>query len=233
MIQSVILLNQLWSFLCYQEQSERPGINVNTSQAVSDTLLKNAFPSTYTAKAINKGDEAELLKAAKLLDQVALSQIFDQYAPLLYSYVLRLCRDPELADQIVGDVFSKLLDKLSDGKGPQSNLRSYLYQIAYHLFIDQTRYNKNITPIEIVEYMRGEENTLQDEIENRALLDTVLLAINNELTTDQRHVIILRFLEGLDLKETSKVIGKSVNNVKVLQSRGIDKLRKVLGLQSK
>ena len=206
---------------------------MNTSQAVSDTILKNAFPLTYSAGNTNKGDEVALLKAARELDQVALAQVFDLYSQPIYSYLLRLCHDPEQADQIVGDVFSKLLEKLSEGKGPRTNLRSYLYQIAYHLFIDQTRYNQNIAPIEIVEYLKGDPDSVQEEIENRALLDTVLLAINNDLTEDQRHVIILRFLEGMDLKETAKVVGKSVNNVKVLQSRGIEKIRKVLGLQLK
>ena len=206
---------------------------MNNTQVVSDTILSSAFPPTYSAKVTDKGDETSLLKAARELDQVALAQIFDLYASPIYSYLLRLSHDSELADQIVGDVFSKLLEKLVDGKGPRTNLRSYLYQIAYHLFIDQTRYNQHIAPIEIVEYFSGNSDTVQDEIENRALLDAVLLAINNDLTNDQRHVIILRFLEGMDLKETAKIVGKSVNNVKVLQSRGIEKLRKVLGLHSK
>ena len=206
---------------------------MNNTQVVSDTFLKNAFPSTYSAGIVDKEDEDALLKAARRLDQVALSQIFDIYAPVIYNYVLRLCRDPEQADQIVGDVFSKLLEKLSEGKGPRTNLRSYLYQISYHLFIDETRYSQHIAPIEIVEYFRGDSDSVHEEIENRALLDTVLLIINNDLTNDQRNVIILRFLEGLDLKETAKIVGKSVNNVKVLQSRGIEKLRKVLGLHSK
>ena len=206
---------------------------MNNTQVVSDTILSSAFPPTYSAKVTDKGDETTLLKAARELDQVALAQIFDLYASPIYSYLLRLCHDSELADQIVGDVFSKLLEKLVEGKGPRTNLRSYLYQIAYHLFIDQTRYNQHIAPIEIVEYFSGDSDTVQDEIENRALLDAVLLAINNDLTNDQRHVIILRFLEGMDLKETAKIVRKSVNNVKVLQSRGIEKLRKVLGLHSK
>jgi len=200
-------------------------------QAISDTLITNAFPFPHVAATTNVKDEAELLKAAKRLDQTALTAIFDQYAPAIYGYILRLCHNPEQADQIVGDVFSKLLDKLADGKGPRTNLRSYLYQIAYHLFIDQTRYNQHIAPIEIVEYLSGDPTTVQDEIENRALLDTVLLAINNDLTIDQRHVIVLRFLEGMDLKETANILGKSVNNIKVIQNRGLEKIRRVLGLQ--
>jgi RNA polymerase sigma-70 factor (ECF subfamily) len=203
---------------------------VNTTQTLTDTLLNSAFPSTYPTVPV-KTDEAGLLKAATKLDQAALATIFDLYAPAIFGYIHRLCHDPDLADQIVGDTFSKFLDKLEDGKGPRTNLRSYLYQIAYHLFIDQTRYDQHIAPIEIVEYLWGDGDSVQDEIENRALLDAVLLAINNDLSIDQRQVVILRFLEGMDLKETAKVLGKSVNNIKVLQSRGVEKIRKVLGLR--
>jgi RNA polymerase sigma-70 factor (ECF subfamily) len=205
---------------------------VNTSQTLTDTLLNSAFPSTYSSAPV-KRDEAALLKAAKKLDQAALAEIFDSYAPAIFGYIHRLCHDPDLTDQIVGDTFSKFLDKLAEGKGPRKNLRSYLYQIAYHLFIDQTRYDQHIAPIEIVEYIWENNDSIQDEIENRALLDTVLLAVNNDLTTDQRNVIVLRFLEGMDLKETAKILGKSVNNIKVLQSRGVEKIRKVLGVHSK
>ena len=173
-------------------------------------------------------DASALLKAAKRFDQDSLEKIFDQYAPVLYNYVLRLCQDPIQADQIVGDVFAKLLDQLAAGKGPRKNLRSYLYQIAYNLFIDQSRYSQRIAPIEIVYFIATDTGSVQTEIENRALLDTAMLAINNNLTEDQRHVIILRFLEGLNLKETAKIVGKNTDSVKVLQSRGIAKLRQVL-----
>ena len=173
-------------------------------------------------------DASALLKAAKRLDQDALEQIFDLYAPVIYNYLLRLCQDPVQADQIVGDVFSRFLDQVAAGKGPRTNLRSYLYQIAYHLFIDQARDSQRIAPIEIVEFLATEANSIQTEIENRALLDTVMLAINNNLTEEQRHAIILRFLEGLSLKEAAKIMGKNANSVKVLQSRGLAKLRQIL-----
>jgi RNA polymerase sigma-70 factor (ECF subfamily) len=173
-------------------------------------------------------DTSALLKAAKRLDQDALAKIFDLYAPVIYNYLLRLCQDPIQADQIVGDVFARFLDRLAVGQGPHTNLRSYLYQTAYHLFIDQTRDHQRVAPIEIVEFIAPENNAVQTEVENRALLDAVMIAINNSLTGEQRHVIILRFLEGLSLKETAKIVGKNANSVKVLQGRGIAKLRQVL-----
>jgi len=173
-------------------------------------------------------DPSALLKAARRLDKDVLETIFDLYAPDIYNYILRLCQDPIQADQVVGDVFSRFLDQLALGRGPHTNLRSYLYQTAYHLFIDQARETQRIAPIEIVEFLAPDKYSLQDAVENRALLVAVMLAINNDLTDEQRHVIILRFLEGLSLKETAKIVGKNERSVKVLQSRGIAKLRKVL-----
>jgi DNA-directed RNA polymerase specialized sigma24 family protein len=70
--------------------------------------------------------DLSLLDAAKKMDQGALVKIFDLYATPLYNYALRLCGDPGTADQIVGDVFVRLLDQLAAGKGPTANLRSYL-----------------------------------------------------------------------------------------------------------
>lgn len=177
---------------------------------------------------LKMADASALLKAAKRLDQDALAQIFDLYAPIIYNYILRLCQDPIQADQIVGDVFARFLDQLAVGQGPHTNLRSYLYQTAYHLFIDQARDHQRVAPIELVEYIAAEHSSVQTEVENRALLDAVMLAINDNLTNEQRHVIVLRFLEGLSLKETAKIVGKNTKSVKALQSRGIAKLRQVL-----
>ena len=48
------------------------------------------------------------------------------------------------------------------------------------------------------------------------------------LSKDQRHVIVLRFFEDLSLKETAAVIGKNENNIKIIQKRAITRIRKYL-----
>lgn len=177
---------------------------------------------------LNNG--VSLLKAAQKLDEDALTRIFDEYAPAIYKYALRLCHDPIEADNIVGDVFSQLLEQFAAGKGPQTNLRSYLYQTAYHLVVDKSRDNKHTAPLDVAINMQDKSRSVSTstQIEERVLMEALVSAMNSELTDDQRHVIILRFLEDFSLKETAQVIGKEVNNVKVIQNRGISKLRKAL-----
>jgi len=173
--------------------------------------------------------EITLLEAARSMNQEALVAIFDLYSAPLYNYALRLCNDHLAADNVVGDVFAKFLDQLAAGKGPNTNLRSYLYQTTYHLIIDEARFSHREAPLEVVDYVQGNGHTPFTGLENRILLDALVMAIRNDLTEDQRHVIVLRFLEGFSLRETADIIGKQVYNVKVIQNRGIAKLRKVLG----
>ncbi len=170
-----------------------------------------------------------LLESARSMNKEALIEVFDLYSSALYNYAMRLCEDPLEADHIVGDVFAKLLEQWSAGNGPSTNLRSYLYETAYHLIIDKARHSRREAPLEVAEFLRQDGYSTIINLEERMLFETVILAIKRHLTEDQRHVIILRFLEGLSLRETADIIGKEVYNVKVIQNRGVAKLRKALG----
>ncbi len=172
-----------------------------------------------------------LLEAAKQMDREALVKIFDIYSPAIYNYAFRLCSDALMADYIVGDVFAKLLEHLSAGRGPSTNLRSYLYEMAYHLVVDEARHSNRTTMIEKVDLMPQDEYSSNISVEDRVLFKSIMRAIRTSLTVDQRHVIVLRFLEGFSVHETAVIIGKEESNIKVIQNRAIAALRKVLGYE--
>lgn len=157
----------------------------------------------------------------------ALVRIFDLYSSALFNYALRLCGDPVMADHIVGDVFAKLLDQLSAGNGPRSNLRSYLYETAYHQIIDEARSSKRRVPLEALASLRQDTHSAFLRLEDQIMVEPILHALN-ELTDDQRHVIIFRFLEDFSLRETAAIMGKTVTHVKVIQTRALAALRRSL-----
>ena len=175
-------------------------------------------------------DETVLIEAISSLDQEALEAVFEEYAPAIYKYLLRLGQGPQEADQIVGDVFVRLLEKLSEGKGPTKNLRSYLFQTAYHLVVDHSRDRKRAAPLEVaeIEPVKRETQSVQAQTEEALLLETLSAAIDDVLTEEQRAVIVLRFQEGFSLKETADIIDKKVNAVKALQNRAMSRLREAL-----
>jgi len=172
--------------------------------------------------------DSTLLSDARTMNKDALVKVFDLYSAALYNYALHLCGDPVTADHIVGDVFAKLLDQLSSGKGPSVNLRSYLYEITYHRVIDEVRYLRRRVPLEVADWLAQGSDPAFLRLEDQILFKQIVDAIRNELTADQRHVIILRFLEEFSLRETAAILGKHVSHVKVIQGRALAKLRRAL-----
>ena len=190
---------------------------------VLDTPLSVGF------KVAPRENEMALLESARAMKWDALVEIFDLYSPAIYSYAYRLCQDALMADNVVGDVFAKLLEQFSKGRGPSTNLRAYLYEMAYHVIVDHVRDAHREISLESAEFLyhATPQSSFMD-VEDEILLDTIIRAIQNDLTEIQRHVIVLRFLEGLSLLETAAIIQKEVNYVKVIQNRAIATLRKVL-----
>jgi len=173
-------------------------------------------------------DEKALLKAIWKLEQDALTTAFEQYAPLVYKYALRTCHSALEADDVVGEVFSRLVDGLSNGRGPRENLRAYLYQTAYHIIIDNSRNRKHFVERDETFQIKLSEDSVEEDAEKQHDLRTLQESIYRDLTEEQRHVIILRFFEGFDLRQTAAILGKEINNIKVIQNRAITKLRESL-----
>ena len=177
-------------------------------------------------------DDAQvLLNDVRQMNKEALAKVFDLYASAIYKYAFRHCGNAIIADQIVGDVFSKLLEQLSQGNGPKSNIRSYLFEIAHHLIVDEVRHYHRTISIVKVELSLPDVKYTHLAIEDEMLMDIILRAIENELTENQRHVIILRFMEDFSLKETAQIMGKTVTNIKVTQNRAVAAIRKALEFQ--
>ena len=176
-------------------------------------------------------DDAARLSAARKLDRAALVAIFDAYAPVIYKYVLRLCGDCAEADDIVGEVFAQLLKQLKEGKGPRDNLRSYLYQIAYHKVVDQARDEKHLAELDDG-LSSGGVDSLHLQNEQQEQMEAIQAIILERLSEDQRHVISLRFIENFSIKETAEIVGKNVSNVKVIQNRALGKLRRLMDRQT-
>ena len=55
-------------------------------------------------------------------------------------------------------------------------------------------------------------------------MDPVLVGALAELTTDQREVLVLRFVADLPLEAVALITGRSVGAVKALQHRGLAQL---------
>lgn len=172
-------------------------------------------------------DERALLSLLGALDEGALGLVYDTFQQPLYCYAYRLLGHPEAAEDIVADTFQRLLDALHRGKGPKRHLKAWLYRVAHNLIADRYRRQPPLPLLSLEETLPQEEDSLAEKVHLRLEQERVRQALH-ELTPDQRQVLVLKFLQGLDNKEVALVLKKPVGAVKSLQHRGLAALRRFL-----
>jgi RNA polymerase sigma-70 factor (ECF subfamily) len=170
-------------------------------------------------------DDDALLRRAKRCDEEALGALYDEYAPLIYAYIYRRVGDGMLAENLVGEVFVRVLSAIQSEQTWRTSFRAWLYRIAHNLVVDHYRRQPDETVLALeADWLAGgpePADALRDKASRQRLLEAV-----QELTDDQQEALVLRFGEGLTGREVAEVMGKSVSAVRSLQYRGLASLRR-------
>lgn len=169
--------------------------------------------------------EAELLQGARQANEAVLGEIYDAYSPRLYGYAYRLTGDDAMAKDVVAETFYRFLLSLRDGGGPNEHLAAYLYRVAYHLVVDNSRRQPR-TDIFLDETLVAIDSDPSQNADNQQKLARAALW---KLTTEQRQVIVLKYFEDFSNEQVAVALGKPVGSIKSLQSRALAALRRMLG----
>jgi len=170
-----------------------------------------------------------VLQRARQFDSQTLAWIYDEYSSAIFAYAYRLTGSAYLAEECVSETFSRLLQALQMGGGPESNLKAYLYRTAHNWITDQFRRQ---TPL-----MDGLDDEIEMVADNKILTQAFLEQKDEKneirnalrvLTPDQRLVITLRFLEDQTINQVAAALGKPNGAVKSLQHRALQTLKRVL-----
>ena len=168
-----------------------------------------------------------LLERAQRFDNEALGEIFDCYNAGIYRYALRLLGDSEVAQECMAETFSRFLNAVRRGAGPQDYLQAYLYRIAHNWITDYYRCKTPPSlPLE-PDLPCGPADDPLKVLESSLEGETVRSALRL-LTPDQRQVITLKYLEEWDNDEIAIALHKPVGAVKSLQHRAMETLRRLL-----
>ena len=172
-------------------------------------------------------DERELLRRVGSLDEEAVSAVFDTYYQPLYRYIYHHVHHQVVAEDLAGEVFTRMLAQIAKKRGPRRNLRAWLYRVAANLVIDEARRFAHRDHESLDEQIVSGGQDVEAAVEATLLRQQACDALGR-LTTKQRSVIILRFLEGLENDETAHILGMSIGAVKALQHRGLASMRRYL-----
>ena len=152
-------------------------------------------------------------------DNRAFDVLLTRNQQKLYSYILFVVRDPEVANDVFQDTFVKVITKLQEGKYTDSGKFSFwLTRIAHNIIMDGYRQQKSEHIVETTEdndlsNLRCEDLldiNRENEFVNAQVMKDVR-HIMEALPAAQREVVYMRFYQELSFKEIAETTGVSIN----------------------
>jgi len=144
----------------------------------------------------------------------------DLYADNLYRFILKNCRNDEMAQDIVQDSFEKMWMKIDQVDGEKA--KSYLFTTGYHTMLDSLKKDKRITDLN-----ETAENS-HYSCEQYSDVGEIIRDALERLPEIQRSVIMLRDYEGYSYEEIGEITGLTESQVKVYIYRGRISLKNYL-----
>ena len=173
-------------------------------------------------------EEEALLNRLKQRDRAVVVDIYEQFFAPLYKYTRLKVGERAAAQDIVSEVFLKLIESVGKSSAPRDNLRGWLFSVARHAAYRTYGDVRPLSLAEIEEYMPAPAETDPGVLFSDSFpLERVRHALRM-LAADHQEVLILRFGQRLSLKETADVMGKSTSAIKSLQFRAVETLRSIL-----
>ncbi len=183
----------------------------------------SGFPEPLTR---DRNEIVKLVQKAIGGDSEAFGELYMTYVEPIYRYVFYQVRDKMTAEDITEETFFKAWNSIHSCKGKEQTFSSWLYRIAHNSMIDVFRSRKKELPLD-TEMTAGIIDTkaeLETTLEHRQLMEAIAL-----LPENQKQVIVLKFIEGLDNREIEQIIRKSQGAIRILQMRALDTLRTNFG----
>ena len=156
------------------------------------------------------------------MENYILSQLYSRYQKEIYLYLYALCRNKDLAEDLVQETFMKAIFSLA---GDHTNMRAWLYMVARNLYFNHRKKESRNVPL----------NNMEDSIEDSSFdLQEGVIAEEGKrllfkgfqhLDALKREILTMQYFGELSQKEIAALLKLSPENVRVLAYRGKKELR--------
>lgn len=155
------------------------------------------------------------------------SEIYQEHAEMIYRFLLRMCQDEDLAEDLMQDTFLKAIEKINTFD-MRCKLSTWLCQIAKNTYLDYLRKKKKQTDVEVwAERFETVEMSAEDKLMAAETAGEIHRMIH-KLDETYKEVFLLRFYANLSFKEIGNVFGKSEVWGRVTYLRGKEMLLRML-----
>lgn len=158
-------------------------------------------------------------------------KVYDDHAAALYRHAYFRVFSKTLAEELVQEAFLRFWEYSESGK-EVLNPKAFLYRTLTNLIIDYSRRKKESSLDELMEDSAWAEPNYSDENvhEVRFMFEEVKLVMSS-LSKDVQDLIVMKYIDDMDVKEIAGVLKTSPNNVSVKLHRAMEKLKKAVAKQ--
>lgn len=207
------------------------------------TAVLEPPPVAEATETVGRPEIIAAVAAFQAGDKAAFAVIYRQYWVLVISFIQHRIdgRQSQLAEDLAMDVFEKAFRRLERFSWQGADLGAWLVTIARNRVADHYKSAafRRFTltdlswqgPDTFIEHDRadsGMESSPEQLTVDRAVAAIVAGAVQGLLTGEQHDVLVLRFYQGLSVRETCEVMGKNEGAVKALQYRAVRALARAL-----
>lgn len=187
---------------------------------------RRSSKTQVTLPAVTLQTVKSLVERAAGGDSEAFGELYSTYLDRIYLYVSHQVKDKTTAEDITEDVFIKAWEAIKSCKGREQTFLPWLFRVAHNHIIDIYRIKQKelslqtAVEIETVTGVSDHRLELEKKLEQQQLLSAI-----GGLPPNQRQVIILKFIEGLDNREIGQVMHKKEGAIRIMQMRALATLR--------
>lgn len=177
-----------------------------------------------------KKDIYKLLAEAKAGNTEAFGFLYKEYYTPVFRYAYLRVGERTEAEDITQTTFLKVFEKGTPIENIGKDPLAYFFTVARNSIIDHSRKKKEMR---FSDFEEGFSETVSVASAHEHILATqmnieTVLKVTEELSDDQREVITLRFFGERTTKEIAKLLGKSEEAIRQIQSRALKILSKKL-----
>ncbi|MFC0435106.1 RNA polymerase sigma factor [Kutzneria buriramensis] len=167
-----------------------------------------------SGSADNADEERALLRAIASRDEQALHDLYRRRSRELLAYLIGLCPDEQIAQELLQDTMLKVWHHAKDFRA-ESSVRTWLYAIARRTARDFLRASRptSVSDERLVDEAGSRVDEPEAVVLARADAESVIAGFA-ALSALHREVLLLVAYRGLSVRETAQVLGIAEGTVK-------------------
>jgi RNA polymerase sigma-70 factor (ECF subfamily) len=175
---------------------------------------------------VERNGVEQLVARAQEGDRDALEELYLEHFDRVYSYLHMTVGNRHVAEDLTTQTFLRMLESIARFRWGSAPFSAWLFRIAHNLAMDHFRSRRRWQPEEEVPEPAGAVESSAEEQAIRALSSQSMFDLIDELSSEQRHVLILKFVFDFSNAEAASVLDKTEGAVKSLQHRALASLQK-------